>query len=346
MPGTVLTAQAVADLVGGRLSGPGAVELTRVRSLALAGPDALAACAAARWSEAMASSQAGAVLVTEDLAAAPGPATRVIVPDPRRAIAQVAAVLHPDATAPAGIAPTAVVGRGAVLGAGVRVGHHAVLGEAVVIGPGSVIGPHVVIEDGAVLGREVRLDPHVTIHAGSVLGDRVHCQTGAVIGSPGFGFLSGAQGHERVPQVGGCVLGDDVEVGAGSCIDRGSLEDTVIGRGTKIDNLVHVGHNVRIGEHCLLMAGVGVSGSTWIGDRVVLAGQAGLVGHIEVGDGARIGAQAGVISSVPAGGAVSGYPARPHREFLRAQAALYRLAPHIGALEELLRSAEKAGRDG
>jgi UDP-3-O-[3-hydroxymyristoyl] glucosamine N-acyltransferase len=332
----VLTAQAVADLVGGRLSGPGEVVLSRVRSLALAGPEALAACAAPRWLEAMATSRAGAVLVGLEHAEAPGPATRIIVEDPRRAIATAAGVLHPDPLPVHGIAPTAIIGRGAVLGAGVRVGHHAVVGEDVVIGPGTVIGPHVVLESGVVLGGDVRLDPHVVVHAGSILGDRVHCQSGAVVGSPGFGFLSTASGHERVPQVGGCLIGDDVEIGAGSCIDRGSLEDTVIGRGTKLDNLVHIGHNVHLGQHCLVMAGVGVSGSTRIGDGVVLAGQAGLVGHIEVGDGARIGAQAGVIASVPAGGAVSGYPARPHREFLRAQAALYRLAPHVAALEALV----------
>ena len=206
-----------------------------------------------------------------------------------------------------------------------------------VLGDRCRIGPLVVIEHGVTLGADVELGPRVVVHAGSVLGHRVICKAGAVIGGPGFGFLSSEAGHRRVPQLGGCILGDDVELGSNSCIYRGSLDDTWIGEGTKIDNLVQVAHNVRIGRQCLLMAGVGVSGSTPIGDGVILAGQAGLVGHIEIGDGARIGAQAGVISSIPAGAAVSGYPARSHREYLRAQAALYRLAPHVAALEALRR---------
>lgn len=336
----MLTAQAAADLVGGRLSGPGEIPLSRARSLALAGPTDVAACSSPRWAEAMAVSMAGAVLVTPELEHVAGPSTRIIVPDPMRAIAILAGAFQ-DHLEPASseIALTAEVGHGVALGHDVRIGAYAVIGADVVIGDGCRIGPHVVLERGVTLGHGVRLDPRVVIHEGSVLGDRVYCQSGAIVGSPGFGFHSSDQGHERVPQVGGCILGDDVEIGAGTCIDRGSLEDTIVGRGTKIDNLVHVGHNVRIGQHCLLMAGVGVSGSTHIGDRVVLAGQAGVVGHIEIGDDARIGGQAGVIASVPSGAAVSGYPARPHRDFLRAQATLYRLTPHLSAIERLIRDA-------
>lgn len=335
MPTLTLTAQAAADLVGGRLSGPGEVLLSRVRSLVLAGPDAVAACSSGRWVEAMATSRAGAVLVSEALESAPGPDTRIIVDDPMRAIALLAATLHQRHDPPNGIAASAQIGQGARIGIDVSIGHGAVIGSDVVLGDSCRIGSHVVLEDGVVLGQAVRLDPHVIVHEGSTLGDRVYCQSRAVIGSPGFGFLSSERGHERVPQVGGCVLGDDVEVGAGTCIDRGSLEDTVIGRGTKIDNLVHIGHNVVVGEDCLILAGVGISGSTRIGNRVVLAGQSGLVGHIEIGDDARIGAQAGVIASVPSGAAVSGYPARSHRDFLRAQATLYRLTPHLATLERL-----------
>jgi UDP-3-O-[3-hydroxymyristoyl] glucosamine N-acyltransferase len=272
---------------------------------------------------------------------APGPATRIVVEDPLRAMAVVARFLEADDPAP-GVDPSARLGRGTRLGTACRIEAFAVLGDDVQVGDRVRIGPHVVVESGARLGDDVRLDAHVVVHAGAVLGHRVHCQAAAVIGGPGFGFHSDATGHHRVPQVGGCILEEDVEVGSGSCIDRGSLDDTVIGRGTKLDNLVHIGHNVKLGQHCLVMAGVGVSGSTRVGDRVVLAGQAGLVGHIEIGDDARIGAQAGVIASVPAKGAVSGYPARPHREFLRAQAALYRLAPHIEALEALLKRSRDA----
>lgn len=333
--------QAVADLVGGRLSGVGDVRITRVRSLEGAGPGDLSVCSGTRFLAALEATRAGAVLLPPELADAAGPAARIVVDDPLRAIATVArALAHPEP--PPHIDPTVRLGSGVRLGNDCRIDGYVVIGEDVVLGDRARIGAHVVIEAGVQIGDDVTLDPHVVIHAGSVLGARVHCKSSAVIGGPGFGFHSDDTGHHRVPQVGGCVLEDDVEVGAGSCIDRGSLDDTVVGQGTKIDNLVHIGHNVKLGRHCLVMAGVGVSGSTRVGDRVVLAGQAGLVGHIEIGDDARIGAQAGVIASVPARGVVSGYPARPHREFLRAQAALYRISPHIDALEALMRRSDDA----
>lgn len=310
--------------------------LCGVRSLERAGPTDLAHCAGARWLEALATTAAGAVLVAPEFAEAPGPATRIVVDDPTEAIVRVATAFHDRDDFDAGIDPTARIGAGATIGAGTRIEAYVVIGDDVTIGAGSRVGAHCVIEAGARLGNAVWLDAHVVVHHDVRLGDRVRCKSGAVIGGDGFGFLSSTKGHARIPQVGGCILEDDVDVGAGSCIDRGSLDDTVIGAGTKIDNLVHIAHNARLGRNCLVMAGVGVSGSTKVGDRVVLAGQAGLVGHIEIGDDARIGAQAGVIASVPPRGTVSGYPARPHREFLRAQAALYRLAPHIEALEALL----------
>jgi UDP-3-O-[3-hydroxymyristoyl] glucosamine N-acyltransferase len=333
--------QAVAELVGGRLSGVGEQRIARVRSLESAGPDDLTVCAGERFRDALAATAAAAVLLPPALEDAAGPTTRIIVDDPLRAMALVARALEADRARP-GVDPTARIGAGSRLGAECRIDAYAVIGDNVQFGDRVRIGPHVVVESGARLGNDVRLDAHVVVHAGAILGDRVYCQAAAVIGGAGFGFHSEATGHHRVPQVGGCILEDDVEVGSGSCIDRGSLDDTVIGRGTKLDNLVHIGHNVKLGEHCLVMAGVGVSGSTRVGHRVVLAGQAGLVGHIEIGDDARIGAQAGVIASVPPKGAVSGYPARPHREFLRAQAALYRLVPHIEALEALLKRSRDA----
>jgi UDP-3-O-[3-hydroxymyristoyl] glucosamine N-acyltransferase len=331
-----MTAQAVADLVGGRLSGAGDLVIRRVRSLERAEPDELGVCSGGRWLAALAATRAGAVLMGADTADAPGPTTRIVVDDPMRAMAMVAAALSGQNGAGTGIDSTARIGAGVQLGAGCRVGAYAVIGNNVSIGAGVSVGPLSVIESDVKLGEDSVVEPRATIHSGAQVGARVLIQSGAVIGGQGFGFLSSPAGHERVPQVGGCILEDDVEVGAGSCIDRGSLDDTVVGQGTKIDNLVHVAHNVRIGKHCLIMAGVGIAGSTRIGDGVVLAGQAGLAGHLEVGNGARIGAQAGVISSVPDGASYSGYPARPHREALRAQAALYRLAAHVDALEALV----------
>lgn len=330
-----MTAEAVADLVGGRLSGNGAALVGRLRSLEGARPGDIAVCGSIKYAPAMATSGASVVLVGNDVADHPGPETRILVDDPGAAAALVAARFHPPTLPRQGIHDTALIGDGTAVGSGCRIGPRVVIGANCVIGSDVSIGPGSVLEDDVVIGDGTRIDALVVIHHGVVVGRRVRCKAGAVIGGDGFGFHSDRNGHVRSPQIGGCIIEDDVEIGSSSCIDRGSLDDTVIGAGTKIDNLVHVGHNVRIGRHCLLVAGVGISGSTRVGDGVVLAGQAGVVGHISIGDGARIGAQAGVIASVPAGSSVSGYPARPHREFLRAQAALYRLAPHVDTLEQM-----------
>lgn len=335
-----LTAQAVADLVGGRLSGPGDVALRRCRSLEAAEPDALSMATSERWAAALAATQAGAVLVTAALEHAPGPATRIVVRDPARAMALAASVLHPALDGGAQVATTARLGQGTVPRDDSQIGEYAVLGAGVTLGARVHIGPHVVIEDDVRLGDDVRLDAHVVVHQGSRLGARVWCKAHAVIGGAGFGFVSDAAGHTRVPQVGGCLLEEDVEVGSCSCVDRGSLGDTVIGRGSKIDNHVHVGHNVRLGTDCLIMAGVGVSGSTQLGNRVVLAGQAGVAGHLTIGDNVTVSGRGGVISNLAEGMTVSGFPARPHREFLKAVAALYRLAPHHAALVTLAKERE------
>jgi UDP-3-O-[3-hydroxymyristoyl] glucosamine N-acyltransferase len=337
-----LTAQAVADIVGGRLSGPGDGVLRRVRSLEQAEPDALAMCASRKYATAMATTRAGAVLVVDALAGDPGPATRIVVADPVRAMYLATRSLHPDDTGAPGVAPTAQIGRGSQLGEGANVGPYAVIGAGVRLGARSRIGPHVVIEDGVIVGDDVRLDAHVVVYAGAVLGDRVWCKASAVIGGQGFGFASDASGHARIPHVGGCIIEDDVEIGSNSCVDRGSLDDTRIGRGTKLDNIVHVGHNVHIGTHCLLMAGAGVGGSTVIGDRVILAGHAGVIDHVNIGDNAKVGAKSLVIADIPPGTSVSGNPARPHREFLRSVATMYRLGPYAETLESLAKEREDA----
>ena len=169
------------------------------------------------------------------------------------------------------------------------------------------------------------MGPGVVCYPGTRIGSRVVVKAGAVLGGDGFGYLSDGKGHTRIPHVGGCILEDEVEVGSNTCIDRGSIDDTVIGRGTKLDNLVQVGHNVRIGERCLIMAGVGIAGSTRVGNDVILAGHVGVTDHLAIGDRARIAAKSAIFGDVPAGASFSGHPARPHRQFLRAQAAMYRL---------------------
>ena len=339
-----LTAQAVADLVGGRLLGDGGAVVSSVGPIDRAGPGALTMAVSARYAAALADSTASAVLLPPALAeAAAGPAARVVVPDPYGAMIRVIRRLFPPTELPPGIDPTARIGPGAVLGADVTIGPQAVIGRGVTLGDRCRLGVGVVLGDGVVVGEDTRIDARVVCYAGACLGRRVVIKAGAVIGGDGFGYLSRAGAHERIPHVGACIIGDDVEIGSNSCVDRGSLDDTIIGKGSKLDNLVHVGHNARIGERCLLMAGVGIAGSTRLGNDVVLAGHVGVTDHLTIGDRVQVAAKSGVISNVPAGSVISGNPARPNRQVLRAQAALYRLAPIVGELERL---ASEKRRDG
>jgi UDP-3-O-[3-hydroxymyristoyl] glucosamine N-acyltransferase len=338
MAGPGVTAGQIAELVGGRLSGDPDRPLTGVAPLDRAGPDDLSLLASGRYAEPFRQSRAGAVLVTGDLAALEGgPATRIVVHDPARALAAVLERLHPAVPPEAGVDPTARLGPGVTLGRDVAIGPHAVLGRDVRVGDRVVIGPACVLEDGVDVGEDSTLGPHVVCGAGTRVGRRCRVKAGAVLGTRGFGFVAGEEGLARVPHVGRCVLEDDVDIGANTCVDRGSIDDTVIGAGTKIDNLVQIGHNVRIGRGCLLMAQVGVAGSSRLGDRVILAGQVGIAGHLSIGDGARLAAQSGVSSDIPPGEDWGGYPARPNREWLRSTAVLYRLTPIARDLEAVAR---------
>lgn len=320
------TAAAIAAAVGGTLDGNGQQEVTRVAGLDTADAASLSFFADRRYADEAAQSRAGTILVTRELAerVAHAPA-RIIVAAPQQAMLAALPVLYPPVPPVPGVHATAVIGERVVLGDGVSIGARVVIGDGAVIGARCRIGPGCVIGAGVVMGDDCILHANVTAYTGAVLGDRVQLQSGVVIAGDGFGYAFQGGAHRKIPHVGRAVLEHDVEVGANSTIDRGSVGDTVIGAGTKIDNLVMVGHNVRIGKLCLLMAQVGVSGSVRVGDGVIIAGQAGLAGHLSVGDGARIAAQAGVIGDVPAGETWSGYPARPHREALRAQAALRKL---------------------
>jgi UDP-3-O-[3-hydroxymyristoyl] glucosamine N-acyltransferase len=332
-----LTAQAVAELVGGRLLGDGAVLLSAVGPLDRAGPEALSLAISDRYAEELRRSRAGAVLVPDRLAEAPaGSPTRIVVKDPYASLVRVIGAMFPASVPPAGVDPTVRLGSGVELGADVSIGPFSVLGADVRLGDRCRVAERVSLGDGVVVGPDSVIGPGAVCYAGSQLGSRVVLKAGAVIGGDGFGYLSGATGHSRIPHVGKCILEDEVEVGSHSCIDRGSIDDTVVGRGTKLDNLVHVGHNVRIGARCLLMAGVGVAGSTRLGDDVILAGHVGVTDHLAIGDRARVAAKSAVFGDVPAGTSISGHPARPHRQFLRAQAALYRLAPIIAEVERLV----------
>ena len=334
-----LTARALAELVGGRVVGEDGILLRAVGPLEGADGETLSFLTSSRYLPEFRRSGAGAVLLRDaDLSEPLGPPVRIAVADPAGAMAVAVAAMFPDEASAARVDPTARLGAGVRLGRQVIIGAHAVLEAGVVIGDRVRIGPGVVLEAGVSIGDETELGPNVVCCRGSRVGRRCVLKAGAVIGGTGFGYISGPGGHRRIPHVGGCVLEDDVDVGSNSCIDRGSIDDTVIGRGTRLDNVVHVGHNVRIGPHCLLMGGVVVAGSVEIGAGVVVAGHAAIAGHLSIGDRARIGAKSGVITNVPAGSDFTGFPARPHREFLRAQASSYRLSKITDQLEELVRN--------
>ena len=332
-----LTADALARLVGGRLVGNPGVELRGVAPLDRARGDELSLLASGKYATLFATSGAGAVLVAPALAeVGPGPACRIIVDQPYEAMLRVLPALYVPAPEPSGVHPTAVIGRGVVLGRDVAIGPYSMVGDGARLGDRVSIGACCVVGERAVIGDHSRLFPSVTVYPGTEVGQRVRLHTGVRLGCDGFGYVFGDGAHQKMPHVGRCVVGDDVEIGANTTVDRGSIDDTVIGAGTKIDNLVHVAHNVRIGRLCLIMAQAGIAGSAHIGDGCILAGQVGIGGHVTVGKGARVAGQAGVFGDVPAGETWSGYPARPHRESLRAHAAVFKLASLLKRLERLV----------
>jgi UDP-3-O-[3-hydroxymyristoyl] glucosamine N-acyltransferase len=334
-----LPASEIAALTGGRLVGPGTTTVAGIAPLERAGPGDLSFLAAQRYVPYFERTSASVVLVAPEFeSAAGGPETRVVVAEPYAALLIVLPVLYPQDVWEPGVHSTAIVGRGASWQEPVEIGPHTVLGRGVQLGRNVRIGAGCVLGDGVAIGDDTQLYPGVTVYPGTALGKRVIVHAGAVLGSDGFGYVPGKGGeaHRKIPHVGRCLIGDDIEIGANTCIDRGSVDDTVIGSGTKIDNLVHIAHNVRLGARCLLMAQSGIAGSTQVEDDVIIAGQAGVSDHLTVGRGARLLVQSGTIANIPAEATVSGYPSRSHREYLRAQAALYRLAKIVDELEQLV----------
>ena len=334
---TPVTAAAIAALVGGELLGDGAVEIRGVAALDRATPEHLSLLSHARYAQWFRTTSAGLVITSDTFRDLPGtPRARLIVARPMDALLAVLPRFHRSERRAAGVHATAVVSPQARLGRDVTIEAYAVIGDGAVLGDRAWIGPHAVVGEGCVLGDDVRLYAHATCYPFAELGARVVLHAGAQVGREGFGWVPRNGAAHRIPHVGRCVLGDDVEIGANSCVDRGSIDDTVIGAGTKVDSLVQIAHNVRIGRGCMIASQVGIAGSSRVEDGVQLGGQVGLAGHLVVGAGATIAAQGGVVGDVPPGETWSGYPARPHREQLRASAALHRLGALLRPLERLL----------
>ncbi len=299
--------------------------LTGVAPLQTAEPDDVSFLDNRKYVPVLAATRAGAVIVHPDVAErVPPTSVAIVAAEPYAAWARVAALFHPLPPAQPGVHASAVVAPDAAVDASAEIGPLVVIGAGAEIGPRCRIGPAAVVGDGVVLGADCRIGAHVSLsHA--LLGDRVIVYPGARIGQDGFGLALRGEQFLSVPQLGRVVLEDDVEIGANTTIDRGSMHDTRIGAGSRLDNLVQIGHNVCLGRGCVIVSQVGISGSTILEDHVMIGGQAGLTGHLRIGRRARIGAQAGVMSDVPSGAEVVGSPAQPVREFFRHVAVLRRL---------------------
>ena len=322
------TVQEIADLVGGRVHGDGALEIRTVGSLQRAGCGVLAYAEGKHLAK-LAETEASCVLIPE---VEPPDRTVIVVDKPRVAFARAAQWLLPPRLPAPGVHDTALVAPDAVLGADVSIGAWTIVEAGAAIGAGTVIFPGGYVGAGASIGGNCIVYPRVVIYPGTKVGARVVLHAGVVIGSDGFGFVFDGERQIKVPQVGRAQIGDDVEIGANACIDRGALDETTVADGVKIDNLCHLGHNVRIGDHAVISAQTGIAGSSTVGREAIIGGQVGIADYCRVDDHGIVGAQCGIPSRkrVPAGQPFWGTPARPLKDIKKQQGYLHRL-PRMAA---------------
>jgi UDP-3-O-[3-hydroxymyristoyl] glucosamine N-acyltransferase len=336
----------LAEILGGRLEGDPEREIDSLQALEAAGERDLSFLTHARYRPQAAASRAGALLVGGGDAPALAGRDLLVVEDAPRAVARLIALFNPPLERAAGVHETAIVAAGATVDPTAYVGPYAVIGEGSSVGPGAAVEALAVVGRGCRVGAGAVLRPHVVLYDGTEVGERCELHAGAVLGSDGFGYVTRGGRHEKVPQAGTVSLEAEVEVGANSTIDRATVGETRIGAGTKIDNLVQVGHNVQVGEASLLCGQAGIAGSARLGKGVVLAGQAGVAGHLELGDGVQVAAKSAALSSVPAGTQVAGIPAvelsRWRREVVL-RGRLAEMSRRLAALEGRLAVIEGLG---
>jgi len=341
-----MTAQEIATLLQGEIVGDPNVEIRRVAKIEEASAGDLTFLANPKYEKFVATTKASAILVSTGYDTARPPVGRLVfikVPDPYVAFLQILKRITPMPDPfPKGIHATALVPASAKLGSAVSLGAHVVLGENVVVGANTKIGHGCVLGDGSSVGENSVIFPNVSVYHGCQIGNRVILHSGVVVGSDGFGFAPRNDGtYEKIPQLGIAVIEDDVEVGANCTIDRATMGQTVLKRGVKLDNMVHIAHNVVVGENTVIAAQTGISGSTKVGKNVVIAGQVGIVGHIEIGDRSVILAQSGIPKSTEPGKTYFGYPAKEHLRALRIEAVIRSLPELAKDVEQLKRSLEE-----
>lgn len=325
----------LASRLGGRVVGEGDPDILRVAPIESAGPGEITFLANPKYFAHLAATRADAVLAFEGVE---HPGKRIVqLPNPYEAFAKAVEILMLRPPRRFGMHPHATVDSSAQIGANVSVGPGARIGARCRIGAGTIIEANAVLYDDVEVGCDCLIHAGVVLREGVRLGDRVILHPNVVIGGDGFGFAPSAHGYRKIPQVGGVVIGNDVEIGAGTTIDRGALSDTRIGDGTKIDNLVMLAHNVQVGCNTIIVSQTGVAGSTSIGDGCVIGGQVGIIGHIKIGNGVKIAAQSGIMDDLPDGTEWGGTPAQPHAQWLRSIAALAKLPEirkRLAALEK------------
>ena len=342
-----ITVEELARLVGGRVDGPADVVVFGVRGVGDADQGHVVLAENARFFKKAASSKASCILAARDVGEAIPGKSVIRVDEPSEAFIRILEHFRPQEALPRpGIAAGVVVGQGVQLGREVAIGAHCFVGDGAAIGDGCVLFPGVYLGAGVTVGPHTRIYPGVTVYPRCAIGSRVILHAGVIIGADGFGYRPGSRGLVKIPQVGTVEIGDDVEIGANSTVDRAKFGATIIGSGSKIDNLVHIAHNVKIGRNCVIIALSGVAGSVEIGDNVTLAAQTGVKDHVRIEDGSVVAARAGVIGDVKAGSIVSGFPAREHSAEKRAQAAWLRLPDLMERIRVLERQVERLSARG